>query len=357
MAGLAVRKLRIFASPLSPTARERFPKSAQKALTKPLHKILKTRFMDRISKHLKRNIPEQKLISGFDDLDAIIHSFDKSNLYVLAGRPGMGKTAFGLTLIHYLALMQNANVVVISYEMTIAQIVSRLLAISSGLSSSKILQQDLEDSENIALATKTSELESANIYIDCPAALNFKGLNEKIKEFKAKNSIDFLFIDDIQRISISEDDRKYASNREQEVSKNVRDLKSLAKELNIPILAISQLNRDNKDRTNPKPILTDIRDSGAIENDSDVVILLHRPDYYGITEDENGNSLLGIAVFEIAKNRHGSIGEFELSFKRHIPKFENIVNDISEISAGQRFSGMNDILDVDKDELDEDVPF
>ena len=133
-----------------------------------------------------------------------------------------------------------------------------------------------------------------------------------------------LFIDDIQRSTISDEDRKYAANREQEVSKNVRDLKALAKEMEIPILAISQLNRDNKDRESRKPILTDIRDSGAIENDSDVIIFLYRPEYYGITEDEDGNSLLGIAQMEIAKNRHGELGEFNLQVKKEVPSFSNI---------------------------------
>ncbi len=310
--------------------------------------------MDRIKKLLKRDIIEQKLVSGFDCLDRIIHSFEKSNLYILAGRPGMGKTAFGLTIMHDLALNQNANVVIISYEMTISQIVSRLLAISSEVSSEKILNQNLEDFEEIIVAQKTSELERANIFIDCPGTLNFKCIKEKIQELKVKTSIDLLLIDDIQRITISEEDRKYASNREQEVSKNVRDLKSLAKELNIPILAISQLNRDSKVRIDRKPILTDIRDSGAIENDSDVVILLHRPDYYGITEDENGNSLLGVAEFEIAKNRHGSTGDFQLSFKKHIPRYDNLEENISEIEGG-RFSKMND--SHNKDELEGDTPF
>lgn len=280
--------------------------------------------MDRISKYFKQDISGQKLISGFDGLDSIINSFDNSNLYVLGGRPGMGKTAFGLTLVHYLALKLRASVGVISYEMTEYQIASRLLAISSNIPNDKILHQDIDESERKIVDIKISELEKANIFIDCPSTLDFNGLKKQVNEFKKQNKIDFLLIDDIQRITISEDDRKYASNREQEVSKNVRDLKSLAKEINIPIMAISQLNRDNKDRLGHQPILTDIRDSGAIENDSDVVILLHRPEYYGITEDEEGNSLRGISELIIAKNRHGVTGQFMLSFKKNIPCFYNM---------------------------------
>lgn len=279
--------------------------------------------MERINNFFKREVIEQKLVSGFNDLDTLIDSFDNSNLYVLAGRPGMGKTAFGLTLVNHLALSQKANVVIISYEMNDYQIASRLIAISSGVSNNKIHNQNLEESEKVIVNEKIKELENSNIFIECPSSLDFNSLRNLIRNIKANEKIDFLLIDDIQRITISEDDRKYASNREQEVSKNVRDLKSLAKELNIPILALSQLNRDNKDRFGHRPILTDIRDSGAIENDSDIVILLHRPEYYGITEDENGNSLIGIAEFEIAKNRHGAIGQFSLSFNREVPCYYN----------------------------------
>lgn len=279
--------------------------------------------MERLNNFLKREVIEPKLISGFKDLDTLIDSFDKSNLYVLAGRPGMGKTAFGLTLVNQIAISQNANVVIISYEMNNYQIASRLLAISSGVSNNKILNQNLDESEKIIVNQKIEELENSNIFIECPSSLDFNSLRDLIRNVNANKKIDFLLIDDIHRITISEEDRKYASNREQEVSKNIRDLKALAKELNIPILAISQLNRDNKGRLGHRPILTDIRDSGAIENDSDIVILLHRPEYYGITEDECGNSLLGIAEFEIAKNRHGEIGQFSLYFKKEIPCYYN----------------------------------
>ncbi len=280
--------------------------------------------MERISKQLKKNTSEPILTTGFDCLDNIIHSFDKSNLYILAGRPGMGKTSLGLKIVHHLALSLRANVVIISYEMTISQIKSRLLSISSEIPNKKILNQELNEKEEKLIKSKQSELFSASIYADCPSALCLDELKNKVLELNNQSKIDFLFIDDIQRITISDSDRKYASNREQEVSKNVRDIKALAKEIKIPILAISQLNRDNKERENRKPILTDIRDSGAIENDSDVIIFLHRPEYYGITEDEHGNSLLGLAEVNVAKNRHGSLGEIHLGFKKEIPNYFKI---------------------------------
>ncbi len=190
--------------------------------------------MERLNNFLKREVIEPKLISGFKDLDTLIDSFDKSNLYVLAGRPGMGKTAFGLTLVNQIAISQNANVVIISYEMNNYQIASRLLAISSGVSNNKILNQNLDESEKIIVNQKIEELENSNIFIECPSSLDFNNLRDLIRNVNANKKIDFLLIDDIHRITISEEDRKYASNREQEVSKNIRDLKALAKELRYP---------------------------------------------------------------------------------------------------------------------------
>ncbi len=282
--------------------------------------------MNLIGEYLNRNKPEKILRSGFVEMDNILSCFDKSNLYVLAGRPGMGKTAFGLTLVYELAIAQEANIGIISYEMKDYQIATRLLAISSNIPSKKILHNDLEEYEKTILEVREDDFKEANIMIHCPSNMDFKSLKNKIFEFKTNNNIDFLMIDDIQRITISEMDRRYAANREQEVSKNVRELKSLAKEFDIPVFAISQLNRDNKDRieNKHKPILTDIRDSGAIENDSDVVILLHRPEYYGIMQDAKGNSTEGLAEFEIAKNRHGETGSFSLHFDKEIPGFSNI---------------------------------
>ena len=311
--------------------------------------------MDRINKVSKRSISKLNLTSGFENFDKIIQSFGKSNLYVLAGRPGMGKTSLGLNIVHHLALKQHATVAIISYEMTLNQITSRLLSISTDIPNDKIINQNLEDFENSHLDKKESELVSANIFVDCPATLNFKDLKSKIKDLKNTKGIDFLLVDDIQRITISDEDRKFASNREQEVSKNVRDLKALAKEIEIPILAISQLNRDNKEREDRRPILTDIRDSGAIENDSDMIIFLHRPEYYGITEDESGNSLLGIAEIEVAKNRHGALGRVHLRFKKEIPKYCDIEFNTFSFEPESFGSKMNE--EFDENNLSSNNPF
>ena len=278
--------------------------------------------MEKINKSLTNGKTEKnKLSSGYEELDTIIHSFEKSNLYVLAGRPGMGKTALGLNIVYNLAYNQNKSVVVFSYEMTERQIINRLLAIFSGIENQKILINDLSKEENLKLLEGENAFKNTEIYLDCPGTMDFNGIRTKLANLMVNTKVDLLLIDDIQRITISDKDRQYAANREQEVSKNVRDLKALAKELNIPILAISQVNRNSKDRPSIRPILTDIRDSGAIENDSDVVLFLHRPEYYGITQDEEGNSLLKIAEIEIAKNRHGQIGKFRLIFEQNTPCF------------------------------------
>lgn len=279
------------------------------------------------------------LNSGFKGLDKIIYAFEKSNLYVLAGRPGMGKTAFGLSLAHHMAVKKEIKVTIISYEMTARQIICRFLSLATNIANEKILNGQLDSNELMLLKEKEAELLNANITLECPAVLNFKQLKQEVVRLKQQNDIDFLIIDDIQRISISDEERKYASNREQEVSKNVRDLKALAKEIEIPILAISQLNRDNKEREDKRPVLTDMRDSGAIENDSDVVVFIYRPEYYGFTEDENGNSLLGIAEFEVAKNRHGSLGRFSLFFKKGISKYETLADNMDGFEEIRHFTG------------------
>lgn len=284
--------------------------------------------MEKINKSIiGKETKDNKLLSGYEDIDKFIHSFEKSNLYVLAGRPGMGKTTLGLNIVHNLAINQNKTVVVFSYEMTDYQIFCRLLAISSGVENQKILRYDLSKKEKQKITASENTLKNTGIFLDCPGMLDFDGIQTKLKNLMENIKVDLLLVDDIQRITISEKDRQYAANREQEVSKNVRDLKSLAKELNIPILAISQLNRNSKDRISIRPILTDIRDSGAIENDSDVVIFLHRPEYYGITQDADGNSLLKIAEIEIAKNRHGQVGKSNLMFEQDIPSFFQYKND------------------------------
>lgn len=304
--------------------------------------------MDKIGKYINRIRDKHKLVSEFTQLDSVIDSFDKSNLYVIAGRPGMGKTTLGLNIVYNLAINQKANVGIISYEMSEKQVLSRLLAISTEIPNYKILNGDLTNDEIELLKDKESNLNDSGIYIDCPSNLNFNNLKAKVLNLTEKSRLDFLYIDDLQRISISENDRKYAVNREQEVSKNVRDIKSLAKELNIPILAISQLNRDNKTRNTHRPILTDIRDSGAIENDSDVVLLLHRADYYGITEDEEGNSIIGTAELSIAKNRHGSVAQVRLLYSNEIPKYSNLVYIEEDVDDKfMKFKKMSDNFEVD----------
>lgn len=264
------------------------------------------------------------MTTNLGNLDELISSFDKTNLYVIAGRPGVGKTTLGFTIVDSLRKLHKSKIAIVSYEMNYHQVLARLLAVPLGMWSAKITKGDFMPWEEDYLEREKAKLAEANIFIECPSRMSTTELRSTLKELKQNEGLDFLFLDDIHRITISDEDRKYTANREQEVSKNVRDLKALAKELEISILAISQMNRDNKEREGHRPVLTDIRDSGAIENDADVVLLLYRPEYYGITEDENGNSILGVAELDVAKNRHGAIGMVKLAFRKTIPTFYNL---------------------------------
>lgn len=287
--------------------------------------------MEHIKNCIEKMKSEDLLHSGFIELDKIIYSFEKSNLYILAGNPGMGKTAFGLNIVYNIAVLQKRKVAVVSYEMTESQVISRLLSIGTDIPNYLILRCDYDESVKEIISQKAIEIQKSDIFIDCPAILEFNNLRSNLERLIKETGIEFIFIDDVQRISISEKERQYAANREQEVSKNVRDLKAFAKEFRIPILAISQLNRNNKDRLQTTPILSDIRDSGAIENDSDVVIFVNRPECYGFNEDEDGNSLHKIAVFEIAKNRHGFADNFKLMFEKESSSFHSCPEPYSSI--------------------------
>ncbi len=215
--------------------------------------------------------------------------------------------------------------------MTESQVINRLLSLGTDIPNYLILRHNYNESEKEIITQKAIEIQKSDIYIDCPSVLDFNNLRSNLERLIKEIGIEFIFIDDVQRISISEKERQYAANREQEVSKNVRDLKAFAKEYRIPILAISQLNRNNKDRLHSTPILSDIRDSGAIENDSDVVIFINRPECNGFNEDEDGNSLHKIAIFEIAKNRHGFADNFRLMFEKESSSFHSCPDPYSSI--------------------------
>ncbi len=257
--------------------------------------------------------------SGFSAIDRITAGWQKSDLIVLAARPGMGKTAFVLTMARNIAVDFKKPVAVFSLEMAGVQLVMRLIASESELASDKLKRGQLEQYEWEQLNAKLSNLTDAPLYIDDTPALSIFELRAKCRRLKAQHDIQLVIVDYLQLMSGSGDK---SGNREQEISNISRSMKSLAKELNIPIIALSQLSRAVETRGgNKKPILSDLRESGAIEQDADMVCFIYRPEYYKIHEDEQGNSTEGLAEFIIAKHRNGALEDISLRFVDKFAKF------------------------------------
>lgn len=262
--------------------------------------------------------------SGFEKLDKVTYGWQDSDLIILAARPSVGKTAFALNLARNAALhpTKPTPVGLFSLEMSASQLVQRILSAESEIWLEKISRGRLEEHEMKQLYQKgINKLSSAPIHIDDTAALNIFELRAKCRRLKNKHNIGLIIIDYLQLMSGTGENRN--SNREQEISRISRDLKSLAKELQIPIIALSQLSREVEKRKegNKVPQLSDLRESGAIEQDADMVMFLYRPEYHGITETAMGESNKGDAQLRIAKHRNGQLETIDYSALLHIQKF------------------------------------
>ena len=289
--------------------------------------------------------------TGFHLLDRITYGWQPTDLIILAARPSVGKTAFALNLARNAALHPTKPTAVgfFSLEMSAGQLVQRILSAESEIWLEKIARGRLEEHEMKQLYKKGIErLASAPIHIDDTAALNIFELRAKCRRLKNKHNVGLIIIDYLQLMSGTSENRN--SNREQEISRISRDLKGLAKELNIPILALSQLSREVEKRGAKEgqkiPQLSDLRESGAIEQDADMVMFLYRPEYYDITANELGESNKGETHVRIAKHRNGQLDTIKLKALLHIQKF--IEEDGTDIS-GQLPSGGNwkPVSDVD----------
>ncbi len=260
--------------------------------------------------------------TGFPTLDKITYGWQPTDLIILAARPSVGKTAFALNLARSAALhpTKPTPVAFFSLEMSASQLVQRILSAESGIMLEKISRGKLEDYEMQQLYTKgINRLSQSPIFIDDSAALNIFEFRAKARRLVHKHQVGLIIIDYLQLMSGSGDRN---SNREQEISRISRDLKSLAKELSVPIIALSQLSRAVETRKESKmPQLSDLRESGAIEQDADMVMFLYRPEYYDINTDELGNSNRGETHVRIAKHRNGSLETIKLRALLHIQKF------------------------------------
>ena len=260
--------------------------------------------------------------TGFVQLDKLTAGWQRSDMIIVAARPAMGKTAFVLSMARNIAVEHKRAVAVFSLEMSSTQLVTRLIASEAAISSEKLRKGDLTDQEFNILHQHIARLDKAPIFIDDTPALNIFEFRAKARRLKSQHNVDLIIIDYLQLMSSGTDSR--GGNREQEISNISRSIKSIAKELDIPIIALSQLSRAVETRGGDKrPMLSDLRESGAIEQDADIVCFLYRPEYYKIYEDEHG-STLGLGEVIVAKHRNGAVDNVRLRFIPELAKFADL---------------------------------
>ena len=283
--------------------------------------------------------------SGFTALDRVTSGWQPSDLIIVAARPGMGKTSFTLALTKNAALDFNMGVAFFSLEMSSVQLVNRLISMETQISSEKLRKGRLEDYEWQQLYGIVDKLGNAPIYIDDTPGISVFELRAKCRRLKMQHNIQMIIIDYLQLMTAG-GDSKGGGNREQEISTISRSLKGLAKELGVPVIALSQLSRAVETRGGSKrPLLSDLRESGAIEQDADIVTFIYRPEYYQILEDEDGNSLKGIGEIIIAKHRNGSLETVRLKWDGQFALFGNLDDDAFQNFSGNNFIGGADDQD------------
>ncbi len=264
--------------------------------------------------------------TGFTNLDKLTSGWQPSDLIIIAARPAMGKTAFVLSMARNMAIDYGHPVALFSLEMASVQLITRLISSETGLSSEKLRTGKLEPHEWTMLSTKVKNLEKAPLFIDDTPSLSIFDLRAKARRLVSQHGIKIIIIDYLQLMTAG-GNGKGGGNREQEISTISRNLKALAKELNVPVIALSQLSRAVETRGSSKrPLLSDLRESGAIEQDADIVSFLYRPEYYKIDEwdDDEASPTAGQAEIMIAKHRNGGIENVRLKFLGHLGKFDNL---------------------------------
>ncbi len=260
--------------------------------------------------------------SGFMALDRITSGWQRSDLIILAARPGMGKTAFVISAMRNAAVDFKLGVAIFSLEMSSVQLVNRLISAEAEVESEALRKGRLNDHEWERIVKATASLSSAPIFIDDTPALSVLELRAKARRLKAQHHIELIIVDYLQLMT--SDVGRASGNREQEIAFISRSLKQLAKELNVPIIALSQLSRAVETRGGVKrPQLSDLRESGSIEQDADIVLFLYRPEYYGLTEDDEGNPTKGLAELIVAKHRNGALDTVKLNYISRFTKFED----------------------------------
>ncbi|MCM1369725.1 MAG: replicative DNA helicase [Candidatus Amulumruptor caecigallinarius] len=261
------------------------------------------------------------LQTGYTQLDRMTSGWQNSDLIIIAARPAMGKTAFVLSMAKNMAIDYNIPVAIFTLEMANVQLVKRLISNVAALEGEKIKSGQLTPEEWERLNTRVRSMYSAPLYLDETPGLSITELRTKARRLVREHNVKIIMIDYLQLMNAT---GMKLGSREQEVSTISRSLKALAKELNIPIIALSQLNRSTETREDKRPVLSDLRESGAIEQDADIVCFIHRPEYYTkSSEDQNGNDIRGMAELIVAKHRSGAVGDVKLRFVNRFARFDN----------------------------------
>ncbi|BAK81881.1 replicative DNA helicase [Candidatus Arthromitus sp. SFB-rat-Yit] len=290
--------------------------SETKSDIEPLNNIL-----DRTIKHIENlyinNLSFVGLSSGFYDLDLKLSGLQKSQMILIAARPSMGKTTFALNIAENVAIKENKTVLIFSLEMSKEQLTNKLISSITKINIQKLQTGNLDDSDLDQLVKGTEIISRAKIYIDDTPNISITEMRSKCRKLKFSTNIDLIIIDYLQLMS----GNSRNESRQQEVSEISRFIKALSKEINCPIIALSQLSRAPEQRSDHRPMLSDLRESGSIEQDSDIVMLLYRDEYYNKdTEYKN------IAECIIAKHRNGEVGTIKLAWIGQYSKFENLDN-------------------------------
>lgn len=278
--------------------------------------------------------------SGFRDVDKETGGWQNSDLIIIAARPAMGKTAFLLSMARNIAVGHKIPMALFSLEMASVQLITRMIASETNISSEKLRKGTLDDEEWQRLFSNVSELENAPLYIDETPSLSIFDFRAKCRRLVMQHGVRIIMVDYLQLMTAG-GGGKGVGNREQEISMISRSLKAIAKELNVPVIALSQLSRSVETRPGKRPQLSDLRESGAIEQDADIVSFIFRPEYYKITvwdNDEEGQetSTENQAELIIAKHRNGATADVRLSFLKHFAKFADIE---AAFNGGSGFSG------------------
>jgi replicative DNA helicase len=291
---------------------------SERRMTRDLETIQQvlSNYYDRIEQLANRGSEIFGVPTGFIDLDRLLEGLQPSDFLIVAGRPGMGKTAFMLTVAKNAAQVHKKHVAMFSLEMSNEQLVQRLIAQETGIDSQRLRTGKLEDAEWSLFTHAIEVLNDTKIFLDDTPALTPLQLRTKCRRLHLEFELDLVVVDYLQLMSSG----ARSENRVQEVSYISRNLKVLARELNVPVLAAAQLSRAVEQRSDKEPVLSDLRESGSLEQDADVVMFIHRPELY-----DQDTLRQNVAQIKIAKHRNGPVGQVELVFRNNIAKFENAV--------------------------------